>query len=821
MTYKPFLISNIREARRDDVKPWLLPEQAWEEFTDCYLEDGVIYKRSGFSEWGRFIEAKSTIATVSSAAQAVVNSVAHGFVTGDLVMLTGVAEAGTVNYPVNGTVYAVEKVDNDNFKIKNPITDAYIITTGDGAKTGGIVSYIGTDTSDTAIDPITGIISYIGDGGTEALLVANKDRLCKWNDSDKYFEPVVDVAVVLAYGDGSTTAFGAFASLPWAPAEIISGSATITTIDTAGNAVTATDDGATPAATWAGAGIAAGTFTWATGVTSITFGTAPAAGAPIILRYKYYGDLWTGEDKDLFKHVNYDFIINNSATGGTKFQQFNAVWLTNGVDPITYWDGSHITLALLDPTAHRGIYSSTNKVTSCTDFGVTRERLVLYGVKEGTNWFRQRIRWPQAGAPTIWDDTVAGRGDYIDIATGDDIMWAKDLYDFIVVATQKKLWNFQYTGDHNNVFKINQRVTDVPTDARNAVVAFNEFVMGIGTKGIYAFDGNGVRSLDDKIKNFVITDFDQTNWDKVYAKKLTERNEVWIIYVPGAGANATTYPRKVLVWNYEDDVWYVMNIPFTCFGEHYSSGDKRLSDFGDEWTLNRFNEERLNSWFWQSNAPVIIGGTSDELGLGGWLWQMQSAAIDSFSDPIAGIASITNANPGVITTHYRHNVKANDSILIRDTTGISGLNENMFIVQSVTDTTITLENTDTTESGTHTADTGKIYFARPIDMSLKSAAWNPYNEEGKDTRLRSVDFYLNTDEDNEIKVDFFINEGTGAYQTKNLTFDGFGNRNWKRLSSGAIGNSHQIRIYDENSGGENVAIHALRLWVEASGRGVL
>lgn len=807
MAYQPLLIAPFKEGERADVAPWLLPADGWEGMTDCFLENGVIKKRNGYVELGRFVEAQKTITGATNADPVVVTSAAHGFSDGDIVFISGV----TGMTQLNGNTYVVSNKAANTFELKD-LDGTDVNGTAFGVFSGtAIVSQFTTDS-------ITGIHTYYDSSGDEILLIFNKDRMCKWNDSGSYFEPVTLVSHIIGYGDGSTLTFTVSAgALPWLPAEYLSGTVTVTGINTAGAAATLTDDGTATTANFTGDGT--GTFVWATGATTANFTVAPGAGAAVYINYIYYGDLWSGADTNLFKNLNYDFGITNTTSSTTAYT--NAAWFTNGVDEITYWDGTRIVVPLLDPVTDPGTYASSGKINGCRDFAVSKERLTLHGTYEGSTWYDQRVRWCQAAAPTKWYDLVAGQGDYTDISTGSEIMWSQNLRDVVVIAFQRGIWLQRYTGDPNLAFRFDQLTTDTTTAARNVNVAFDDFVVGVGPRGFYAVDGNTIRRIDEKLPEFVLNSIDQSYYSKMTGWRPYARDEVWFNYVPTVDeATVPDYPRRVLVWNTKDFTWSIFNQPFTGFGRHYTGGDKRWSDFADDVLWSSFNEETWNYWQWQANAPIPLAGTHDEYGLGGRVWILDRTAIDHWSEKIAGISAITEADPCKITTPYVHGLSTGDSVLFSGVGGMVELNDNIYTITVVDTTNFTLDNTNSIDYTTFTTG-GDIKLAGSIDFELKSARWNPFNEQGKDTRLGWIDFYVNNDPDNEVSVDFYSDDGGAKYQTKTLSFDGIGDRTWKRLHSGVIGNTHSIRVYDTDSTGENVQIHALRLGVEPVGRGVL
>jgi hypothetical protein len=57
-----------------------------------------------------------------------------------------------------------------------------------------------------------------------------------------------------------------------------------------------------------------------------------------------------------------------------------------------------------------------------------------------------------------------------------------------------------------------------------------------------------------------------------------------------------------------------------------------------------------------------------------------------------------------------------------------------------------------------------------IEASFKSAAWNPFKEEGKECQLSFLDFYVDTDVTTTATVEFFKDTNTAPYKTQNMDF---------------------------------------------------
>ncbi len=61
MPYQPFLISDLRIGLELDIEPWLLPKDAFSTLDNCYLKDGILQKRLGYTEFGDTLGAVDVV----------------------------------------------------------------------------------------------------------------------------------------------------------------------------------------------------------------------------------------------------------------------------------------------------------------------------------------------------------------------------------------------------------------------------------------------------------------------------------------------------------------------------------------------------------------------------------------------------------------------------------------------------------------------------------------------------------------------------------------------------------------------------------------
>lgn len=205
MAYKPYPIMNLKTGKVTALEPWLLPQDAFETLRNCRLKRGVLEKRDGYVYFGQMVHVDTSDNSVSletdpiisifnyiegatqnlviadqsrlnryvsgavtdkditafadfGGGEVTVTSVGHGFVTGDIVTISG-----TTNY--NGTFY-ITKIDADNFKI----TDTWVSDDATGTAsqeafediTRNQIKYIGKVGQDTVPSPgdtVTGAVS--------------------------------------------------------------------------------------------------------------------------------------------------------------------------------------------------------------------------------------------------------------------------------------------------------------------------------------------------------------------------------------------------------------------------------------------------------------------------------------------------------------------------------------------------------------------------------------------------------------------------------------------------------------------------------------
>ncbi len=128
-----------------------------------------------------------------------------------------------------------------------------------------------------------------------------------------------------------------------------------------------------------------------------------------------------------------------------------------------------------------------------------------------------------------------------------------------------------------------------------------------------------------------------------------------------------------------------------------------------------------------------------------------------------------------------------------------------------------------TLAGDYSGNVRRIYWgsadnSSDISLELLSARWNPFLQQGKRAKLGSIAFLVDRNDTETCSVEFYIDTDATAYQTSTLDLSstaGTEDKVWRRLYSGAIGDTHRIKI--TNTGNQTITFHAFELKMEEAG----
>lgn len=442
---------------------------------------------------------------------------------------------------------------------------------------------------------------------------------------------------------------------------------------------------------------------------------------------------WTGDDSNFFWGSNY--------RGSNAYDYLLFVSNYVSADTIRYYNGS--TWTTMGPlTLGGGATLLTAKIV--VPF---KDRLLAMNTIESTGTYRNRVRFSQNGDPTTaltdWDETVPGKGGYLDAPTKESIISAEFLKDRLIVYFERSTWELVYTGNEVLPFRWQKINTELGAEGTFSKVPFDKVVLGVGNVGIHACNGANVERIDQKIDEEVFAISNQDSGpDRVHGIRDYKVEQVYwsfpsINQQDDATAATFQYPDKVLVYDYLTGSWAINDDSITTFGywqDDESATWQSTNDTWEQW------EGRWGDGALQARYRYIVAGNQQ-----GYVF-----IIDPSNGRLAPNLQVTDVNTTTnVITVIEHNLKPGDYILLENMGGLT-LDTDIYKVQSVANTTVTINATIT---GTYTGG-GTITRVPQLDILTKR--YNFYTKSGRNTEVSKVDFLVDTTQNGQVTLDYYV-----------------------------------------------------------------
>ncbi len=454
---------------------------------------------------------------------------------------------------------------------------------------------------------------------------------------------------------------------------------------------------------------------------------------------------WSGSDFDFFWTTNF-------WTSSTNVKLF---WVTNFVNAIgndmRFHDG--ITWNSFAP-----VISGTTKLLQARILLPFRGRLIALNTIEGialggsAKAYRQRIRWPAIGNPTLGDsykETIRGKGSFLDIPTSETIISAGFVRDNLVIFCESSTWQLRYTGNTIQPFQIERVNSELGVESTFSGVQFDTSIVGIGDKGIVECDAFQSQRIDDKIIDFVININNLENGTKRVSgiRNFPKKLAYWAF----PDQDSSKFPNKRLVFNYEDQSWAIFDDFITALGVAQPS-------IGTTWEEDVTWEEANFNWRQVTSiVPQVIGGNQR-----GFVFILDSKTTNDASLTISEIKG-NNTTPTTITS-VNHGFQSGTIIEI---TGVvsplefeTTLNDNRFLVSLVDADKFNIfkYNAETRAFNLPQADPSTWRYLGGGRISVvdnfvvKTKKFN-FLDEGKRIKIGFVDVLMSTTADGEITME--------------------------------------------------------------------
>ena len=490
------------------------------------------------------------------------------------------------------------------------------------------------------------------------------------------------------------------------------------------------------------------------------------------------GQQWHGDDTNFFWSTSW---VNLDASQRilfvSNFQVTNPNNLIVGTDdPLRYYDGTTSEWFdwypyFLPNGGHHdtGPYVATAKIIL-----PFKDRLLLLNTIE-TDALQtvqkahpNRVRFCHNGSPlaaNAWyepnqtdDDSlpnpegrVSDGGGWIDATTDEEIVSAEFIKDRLIVYFERSTWELVYTGNQVQPFLWQKINTELGSEGTYSTVPFDKVVLTIGNTGIHACNGANVERIDNKIPDEIFKIKDKLEGvARIQGIRDYFTEMVYWAFPPSNQAATSSFPNRVLVYNYQNNAFAFNDDSFTAFGYfEQQTGLTWASSAPLTWEESAFT---WDSGTIQPQFRQVIAGN-------------QQGFISSILPDLPVNASVLNITNminffGLVTLLIvNHNLAASDYIQITDVGNSSGLNGDIFQVTTVVDANNVVIKVvpPFVFTGPYL---GGATIARVSKIQITSKEWNPYLGKARNFFLSKIDFAVLKTTSGAVMVEYYPSSST-------------------------------------------------------------
>ena len=160
------------------------------------------------------------------------------------------------------------------------------------------------------------------------------------------------------------------------------------------------------------------------------------------------------------------------------------------------------------------------------------------------------IRFSSQESITDWATTATNTAGELRLGSGSEIVTAIETRQQILVMTDTTLYAMQYLGPPFT-FGVTAISENITIASPNAAIAVDDNVFWMGRSEFYIYSG-AVQRLPCSVRDYVFSDLNEGQLEKINVGLNTEHSEVWWFY-PSANSLEVD---KYVVYNYLEQVWY-------------------------------------------------------------------------------------------------------------------------------------------------------------------------------------------------------------------------------------------------------------------------
>lgn len=417
--------------------------------------------------------------------------------------------------------------------------------------------------------------------------------------------------------------------------------------------------------------------------------------------------------------------------------------------------------------------------------------------------------------------SIAAGGGWIDATTDEQIVSAEFIKDRLIVYFERSTWELAYTGNEKQPFLWQKLNTELGCDSTFSPVPFDKEILCVSNVGVHSCNGSNVTRIDQKIPDQVF-EIKNAQSDTLRVAGVRDYQAECVYWAFPETGNMFIFNNKVLVYNYKNGSWAINDDCINVWGYYEQQTDTTWQSSAP-FIWQQFTGS-WDSGITQAQERQIIAGNqqgftficSFDVTMNAPAMQLTNVVLDAdpfYLDLTIIDHTLSVANPDFGTGDY---------IYITNATGVTNLNGNIYPIARIIDSNTVQIPAPIGFSGTYT---GGGLVTRVSNPQILSKQWNPYDKVGQNVYLSKIDFLVDNTQDGQVTVDYIVSAqenwlnvqeafpgitvGTNVLETSpfvSIVGEQFQVRLWHPVYFQADGESVQIYIYMADSQIRNPAI---------------
>lgn len=341
---------------------------------------------------------------------------------------------------------------------------------------------------------------------------------------------------------------------------------------------------------------------------------------------------------------------------------------------------------------------------------------------------------------------VANKAGFIDLPTKEAITSAYNLKDVIIIECERSVYRLSITGNELAPFIVEQINDELGVESVNSMIGFDRQVVGFGSTGIHACNGQNVSRIDEMIPTaiFEVTNFNSGTERVQGVRDYFNEMAYWTYNAREAqtGFNLI-WPNRFLIYDYINGSWAQCDDSISAFGTFYK-----------QTTVTK-----------QIGFQHVLCGNQQ-----GWTFRIRDDV--TRNSQALQITNITHVGTVVTITSIDHNLPNLSYVYLAHIVSLNSLYSaalNGKIFQITTTSTSAFTLTLDANPGVDTYR-GEGTIERVSEPEIFTKQYNFYGDESFSTAFMQVKFYVDKTTNGKFTVDFIPSSAnvsllTGAIAT--------------------------------------------------------